>query len=107
MHRLITVSEAYQHSLSKKKISDALTDGEKLLPVDTFGIVMILHGEEFGEDSTFGASKYTGRKNLALTYDRGRAGEAWTCPLQGSNSARGLCAHVQRYLPHFSGTFSR
>jgi len=53
--RLIHVSEAYHHGLSKKKHCDLLDGAEKMLPVDTLGIVMIAHGEEFREDSTFGA----------------------------------------------------
>ena len=47
-------SEAYHHYLSKKKANEALGEAEKLLPVDTLGIVMILHGEGFGEESPYG-----------------------------------------------------
>ena len=47
-------SEAYHHYLSKKKANEALGEAEKLLPVDTLGIVMILHGEDFGEESPYG-----------------------------------------------------
>ena len=52
--RLFLASEAYHRNLAKKKDNDALDDAEKLLPVDTFGIVMIIHGEEFAQDSPFG-----------------------------------------------------
>ena len=48
-------SEGYYHILSKKKASDSLTEKEKLLPIDTLGLVMISHGEEFGPDSSFGS----------------------------------------------------
>jgi len=43
--------------LSKKKQHDELGDNEKLLPSDALGLVMILHGEQFGEDSAFGMFK--------------------------------------------------
>ncbi|KAJ7684416.1 hypothetical protein DFH06DRAFT_1462756 [Mycena polygramma] len=57
--RLFMASEAYHRNLAKKKEADALDDAEKLLPVDTLGIVMIIHGEEFGQDSPFGNSLVT------------------------------------------------
>ena len=54
--RLLVASEGYYHILSKKKASDSLMETtEKLLPIDTLGLVMISHGEEFGQDSSFGA----------------------------------------------------
>jgi hypothetical protein len=53
-NRLYLASKSYHHALSKKKPSEALDDSDKLLPIDTLGIVMILHGEEFGDDSAFG-----------------------------------------------------
>jgi len=43
--------------LSKKKQHDELGDNEKLLPSDVLGLVMILHGEQFGESSAFGMLK--------------------------------------------------
>lgn len=52
--RLLMASENYHHALSKKKDCVALEDSEKLLPIDTLGVVMIVHGEEFGDDSAFG-----------------------------------------------------
>ncbi|KAG5637443.1 hypothetical protein H0H81_004552 [Sphagnurus paluster] len=55
-NKLLVASEAYQHALSKKKKNDGLEDADKLLPVDTLGIVMVVHGEEFGDDSAFGTS---------------------------------------------------
>ena len=48
----------YQRVLSKKKKNDAFADPEMLLPIDSLGIVMILHGEEFGEDSAFGRFRF-------------------------------------------------
>ena len=52
--RLQIVSDNYYRFLSKKK---ALGDEPgKLSARDAFGIVMISHGEEFGEDSAFGMS---------------------------------------------------
>jgi len=58
LNRLLAVSETYQHVLSKKKKNDAFADPELLLPIDSLGIVMILHGEEFGEDSAFGRLRF-------------------------------------------------
>ncbi|TCD66638.1 hypothetical protein EIP91_001105 [Steccherinum ochraceum] len=55
--RLQVTSTDYQASLVKKKESEALLDEkEKLLPVDALGIVMIQHGEEFGDESAYGMS---------------------------------------------------
>ncbi|TFK37555.1 hypothetical protein BDQ12DRAFT_666840 [Crucibulum laeve] len=54
--RLLMASEGYYRALSKKKINEAFNDTDKLLPIDTLGVIMILHGEQFGEDSTFGNS---------------------------------------------------
>lgn len=55
--RLLMASGVYQHALSKKKKIEALEDAEKLLPIDTLGIVMITHGEEFNDNSTFGTQQ--------------------------------------------------
>jgi BAR domain len=44
--------------LSKKKKIEALDDTEKLLPIDTLGIVMITHGKEFSETSAFGTLRH-------------------------------------------------
>ncbi|KAF9265080.1 BAR-domain-containing protein [Marasmius fiardii PR-910] len=54
--RLFFACETYHHILKKKKDCLALDDPEKLLPIDILGIIMITHGEEFGEDSVFGSS---------------------------------------------------
>ena len=40
----------------KKKLSEVAEQEEKLLAVDGLGVVMIKHGEEFGEDSAYGQS---------------------------------------------------
>ncbi|KAJ4485759.1 hypothetical protein J3R30DRAFT_1404979 [Lentinula aciculospora] len=53
VERLSLASKGYHHSLTKKKDNLALDDPEKLLPLDTLGIVMITHGDEFGNDSEF------------------------------------------------------
>ncbi|KAJ3969487.1 hypothetical protein EV361DRAFT_999069 [Lentinula raphanica] len=55
VERLFLASKGYHHSLTKKKDNLALDDPEKLLPLDTLGIVMINHGDEFGTDSEFGS----------------------------------------------------
>ncbi|KAF9074886.1 hypothetical protein BDP27DRAFT_1316132 [Rhodocollybia butyracea] len=55
VERLLLASKGYHHSLTKKKDNLALEDPEKLLPLDTLGIVMITHGDEFGSDSEFGS----------------------------------------------------
>jgi len=52
--RLILASEQYHHALSKRKQSNVLEEAEKMLPVDSLGVVMIIHGKEFREDSVFG-----------------------------------------------------
>ena len=54
--RLHLASEDYQHALSKKKECEAVDGEDKLLAIDALGVVMIQHGEEFGDDSAFGAS---------------------------------------------------
>ncbi|KAK0240392.1 BAR-domain-containing protein [Armillaria nabsnona] len=54
--KLYLASENYHHALSKKKESESLDNPEKLLPIDTLGVVMIVHGEEYGEDSALGTS---------------------------------------------------
>lgn len=56
VQKLLVASEAYQHVLSKKKKIESLEDVEKLLPIDTLGVVMITHGEEFSDNSAFGTS---------------------------------------------------
>lgn len=56
VYRLQIVSDNYYRFLSKKKALDDLPEEPgKLSARDAFGIVMISHGEEFGEDSAFGA----------------------------------------------------
>ncbi|GJE93015.1 hypothetical protein PsYK624_091740 [Phanerochaete sordida] len=54
--RMHVAAQDYHHALSKKKISEAVETDEKLLPIDALGVVMIQHGEEFGDDSAFGTS---------------------------------------------------
>ncbi|KIP06763.1 hypothetical protein PHLGIDRAFT_128090 [Phlebiopsis gigantea 11061_1 CR5-6] len=54
--KLHVASEDYHHALSKKKLSEAVDSEDKLLPIDALGVVMIQHGEEFGDDSAFGTS---------------------------------------------------
>ena len=57
VYRLQIVSDNYYRFLSKKKALDDLPEEPgKLSARDSFGIVMISHGEEFGEDSAFGPS---------------------------------------------------
>ncbi|KAJ7195882.1 hypothetical protein C8J57DRAFT_1443090 [Mycena rebaudengoi] len=59
VQRLFLASEAYQKNMAKRKDNEALDDAEKLLPIDTLGIVMIIHGEEFGTESAYGNSLVT------------------------------------------------
>lgn len=56
MDRLQAASEAYHRALSKKKVFPVSGEAEKLMAIDALGIVMVSHGEEFGEGSPFGAS---------------------------------------------------
>jgi BAR domain len=56
IRRLQLASESYHHVLSKKKNYEALPgEHEKVTARDALGIVMVAHGEEFGEDSAFGS----------------------------------------------------
>lgn len=57
--RLQAASEAYHRVLSKKKVFPVSGETEKLMAIDALGIVMVSHGEEFGEDSPFGTSLVT------------------------------------------------
>ena len=51
------MSDNYYRFLSKKKALEVHPEEPgKLSARDAFGIVMISHGEEFGEDSAFGMS---------------------------------------------------
>ncbi|KAI0640911.1 hypothetical protein C8Q79DRAFT_421652 [Trametes meyenii] len=54
--RLDVASDDLRHYLLKKKLSEATESPDKLLAVDALGVVMIKHGEEFGEDSAYGQS---------------------------------------------------
>lgn len=54
--RLQIASLEYHHQLSKKKVSEAIDEAEKLSVRDALGIVMITHGEEIGDESAFGTS---------------------------------------------------
>ncbi|KAI5991256.1 hypothetical protein EDD15DRAFT_2369190 [Pisolithus albus] len=54
--RLQAAAQMYRHVLSKKKALPVSGETSKLMPIDALGIVMVSHGEEFGEDSAFGSS---------------------------------------------------
>lgn len=56
--RLHLASGVLHGRLYKKKTCEAIEDNEKLLPIDGLGVVMIRHGEEFGDDSAFGACSH-------------------------------------------------
>lgn len=58
------MSDNYYRFMSKKK-EILPEESAKLSARDAFGIVMISHGEEFGEESAFGASlrQLVGRVN--------------------------------------------
>ncbi|KAJ2986641.1 hypothetical protein NUW54_g9692 [Trametes sanguinea] len=49
-------SDDYRRYLEKKKLSEAVDHADKLLAIDALGVVMIKHGEEFGENSAYGQS---------------------------------------------------
>lgn len=40
--------------MTRKKESDAVDEEDKLLATDALGLVMIKHGEEFGDESAYG-----------------------------------------------------
>ena len=51
----------------KKKLSEVSETEDKLLTVDALGVVMIRHGEEFGEESAYGRSLVSfGRAHCAV-----------------------------------------
>jgi hypothetical protein len=52
--RLQLAAEQYHKSISKKKLSPALDESDKLLPREAFGITMVRHGEDFADDSVLG-----------------------------------------------------
>ncbi|EKM52757.1 uncharacterized protein PHACADRAFT_176772 [Phanerochaete carnosa HHB-10118-sp] len=56
LSRLHVASQDYRRALSKKRVSEAVDHDEKLMSIDALGVVMIQHGEEFGDDSAFGTS---------------------------------------------------
>jgi hypothetical protein len=47
-------AEQYHKSITKKKLSPALDESDKLLPREAFGITMVRHGEDFADDSVLG-----------------------------------------------------
>ncbi|KAM6493364.1 hypothetical protein JOM56_011498 [Amanita muscaria] len=51
-----TSQRRHQKYLSKKKLNEALDEAEKLLAIDALGVVMIVPGEEYHDDSVFGNS---------------------------------------------------
>ena len=58
--------EKYHRSISKKKVSLALDDPDKVLPRDAFGITMVRHGEDFDEDSLLGTYSFISALSSAL-----------------------------------------
>jgi hypothetical protein len=52
--RLHLAAEQYHKSISKKKLSLALDESDKLLPREALGITMVRHGEDFADGSVFG-----------------------------------------------------
>ncbi|KAH9039126.1 hypothetical protein EDB85DRAFT_1930788 [Lactarius pseudohatsudake] len=54
LQRLQLAAEQYHRSISKKKLSIALDDPDKVLPRDAFGVTMVRHGEDFADDSLLG-----------------------------------------------------
>ncbi|KAI0297976.1 hypothetical protein BC826DRAFT_139422 [Russula brevipes] len=54
LHRWQLAAEQYHKSITKKKLSPALDESDKLLPREAFGITMVRHGEDFADDSVLG-----------------------------------------------------
>ncbi|EJF60252.1 BAR-domain-containing protein [Dichomitus squalens LYAD-421 SS1] len=54
--RLDVASDEYRHYLLKKKVSEVTGTDDKVLALDALGVVMIKHGEEFGDESAYGQS---------------------------------------------------
>lgn len=99
--RLHVASEEYHYSLSKKKVSEAVDTEDKLLSIDALGVVMIQHGEEFGEESAFGTFVHSFLlSSVELNIDsRHFAGQLGQSPLPGSNAPRGILGSIPRDLP--------
>ena len=99
--RLQAASEAYFHVLSKKKESPSSGEAEKLMPIDALGIVMVTHGEEYGDDSAFGACRasrsWVANSALDRLYrDVSRCDGQGS--LQDSYASRGIWAYFPGYL---------
>lgn len=98
------VAEAYQHALSKKKTSEAFTGGEKMLPIDSLGLVMIQHGEEYSQESPFGASHFpqviraTAYAGACYLTFRECVDQIWAGPLQDCDTAGSVCVDLQGYV---------
>jgi len=82
--RLQLAAEQYSKSISKKKLSPALNESEKLLPREAFGITMVRHSEDFADDSLLGNHDIVLAFCLFLAhgeYGRTSACNLWTCIL--------------------------
>jgi hypothetical protein len=66
----------FHNALAKKKDSEAVDQAEKLSAIDALGLVMITHGEEFGEESAYGTNPFfiVGRHVHSWAYPRTKDG---------------------------------
>jgi hypothetical protein len=88
IQRLTIASRDYHYSLVRKKESLAAGETEKLLPLDAQGITMIRHGEEFGDESAYGAC-------CRCAYLRGKADGR--CQGLRSSSSAGRSVRLRPY----------
>jgi hypothetical protein len=99
-------SEGYFHISSKKKASESLTVTvtEKLLPIDTLGLIMMNHSD-FGQDSSFGTFLNTNRSKIAISKMQlnflGRARETGTGPLQSCYVTKSVCVDPSLFYYNF------
>ena len=106
--RLLAASNAYHHCLSKKReCSPFLDDPAEYLPVDALGMVMILHGEEFPEDSAFGALRCVAWDALTfgspVPFARFVSLEVRPGPLQGRHAPGGVRLDAPEHVPALDG----
>jgi hypothetical protein len=98
--RLYFATETYQKYLSKKKLNEALDEAEKLLPIDALGVVMIVHGEEYPDESVFGAfckSIIACCALLDVFLQRQFTRQIWSGSLQSRNPSRGVRSDAKKY----------
>lgn len=77
-------------------MSEAVDTEEKLLSIDALGVVMIQHGEEFGDESAFGTFFHSLLPPVIEVNNDQRhfAGQLGQSPLPGGNAPRGILGSI-------------